>query len=111
MLGYLYVMNLQEQISRMKSMMGFINESKFFRRRVNLDKVKKLIELHADQVFFETESYEQFKYELTLRAVEAAINQDHGLEWEDLPEEEEIEFVTEKEFVERFKTVRKAKEA
>ena len=88
-------MNLQEQISRITSMMGVINESKFFRRRVNLDKVKELLELHAEQVFFETESYEQFKYELTLRAVEAVMYQDYNLGWEELPEEEEIEFVNE----------------
>jgi len=87
-------MKLQEQISRIQSMMGVINESKFFRRRVNLDKVKNLLEIHAEQVFGETESYEQFKYELTLRAVEAVINQDHNLGWDELPEEEEIKFVT-----------------
>jgi hypothetical protein len=88
-------MNLQEQISRITSMMGVINESKFFRRRVNLDKVKELLELHAEQVFFETESYGQFKYELTLKAVEAVMYQDYNLGWEDLPEEEEIKFVNE----------------
>ena len=88
-------MNLQEQILRITSMMGVINESKFFRRRVNLDKVKELLELHAEQVFFETESYGQFKYELTLKAVEATMYQDYNLGWEDLPEEEEIEFVNE----------------
>jgi hypothetical protein len=86
-------MNLQEQISRITSMMGVINESKFFRRRVNLDKVKELLELHAEQVFFETESYGQFKYELTLKAVEAVMYQDYNLGWENLPEQEEIEFV------------------
>jgi hypothetical protein len=88
-------MNLQEQISRITSMMGVINESKFFRRRVNLDKVKELLELHAEQVFFETESYGQFKYELTLKAVEAVMYQDYNLGWENLPEQEEIEFVNE----------------
>ena len=76
-------------------MMGVINESKFFRRRVNLDKVKELLELHAEQVFFETESYGQFKYELTLKAVEAVMYQDYNLGWENLPEQEEIEFVNE----------------
>ena len=75
--------------------MGVINESKFFNRRVNLDKVKRILKIHSDQVYYETESYDQFKYELTLRAVEAALNQDHGLGWEDLPSEEEIKFVTE----------------
>jgi hypothetical protein len=88
-------MNLQEQISRIQSMMGVINESKFFHRRVDLDRVKDLLKLHAQQVFYETESYEGFKYDLTLRAVEAIIYQDYELGWEDLPEQEEIEFVTE----------------
>jgi hypothetical protein len=32
---------------------------------------------------------------LTLRAVEAVMYNKHGLGWEDLPEQEEIEFVTE----------------
>ena len=88
-------MNLQEQISRIQSMMGVINESKFFHRRVDLDRVKDLLKLHAQQVFYETESYEGFKYDLTLRAVEAIIYQDYELGWEDLPEQEEIDFVTE----------------
>lgn len=86
--------NLQEQISRMKSMMGVMNESNFFRRRVDLDKLIPLIGMYADQVFYETEGYDQFKYELTLRAVEDAIHQDFGLGWEELPSNEEIEFVT-----------------
>lgn len=82
-------MNLQEHIRRILK-----EETTFFRRRVNLDKVKELLKLHAQQVFYETESYNQFKYELTLKSVEAIIWQDFGLGWEDLPEEEEIEFVT-----------------
>jgi hypothetical protein len=88
-------MNLQEQISRIQSMMGVINETKFFHRRVDLDRIKNLLNLHAQQVFYETESYEGFKYVITLRAVEAIIYQDYELGWEDLPEQEEIEFVTE----------------
>jgi hypothetical protein len=87
-------MNLQENIHRIQSMMGIISESNFFYRRVDLDKVEPLIGMHADQVFYETESYDQFKYELTLRAVEAVIYQDFGLGWEQLPSDEEIEFVT-----------------
>lgn len=86
--------NLQEQISRIQSMMGVMNESNFFRRRVDLDKLIPLIGMYADQVFYETEGYDQFKYELTLRAVEDAIHQDFGLGWEELPSNEEIEFVT-----------------
>jgi hypothetical protein len=87
-------MNLQENIYKIKSIMGLINESTFFHRRVDLYKVEPLIGMHSDQVFYETESYDQFKYELTLRAVEAVIYQDFGLGWEQLPSDEEIEFVT-----------------
>jgi hypothetical protein len=88
-------MNLQEQIHRIQSMMGTINESKFFHRRINLDVVKLLLPTNSRQVFFETKSYKQFKYELTLRAVEAIMYNTYELGWEDLPEQEEIEFVTE----------------
>jgi hypothetical protein len=86
-------MNLQEQINRIHEMMGVVSEMRFFQRRVNLNKVKKILEIHAEQVFGETESYGQFKYELTLKAVEDVIYQDHGLGWEDLPEQDEIDYV------------------
>jgi len=76
-------------------MMGTINESKFFHRRINLDEVKWLLPVNSRQVFYETKSYKQFKYELTLRAVEAIMYNTYELGWEDLPEQEEIEFVTE----------------
>jgi hypothetical protein len=89
------MMNLQENIHRIKEMMGVINESKFFHRRVDLDKVKKLLPTNSQQVFYDTKSYEQFKYELTLRAVESIMFDDYEMGWEDLPEQEEIEFVTE----------------
>ena len=88
-------MNLQEQILRIQSMMGTINESRFFHRRINLDDVKWLLPINANQVFHETESYEQFKFELTLRAVESVMWNKYGLGWEDLPEQEEIDFVNE----------------
>lgn len=71
------------------------NESTFFRRRVDLDKVKKLLPINSQQVFYETESFGQFKYELTLRAVEAIMYNEYEMGWEDLPEQEEIEFVEE----------------
>jgi len=86
-------MNLQEQISRIQSMMGTINEGNFFKRRVDLNRVEHLLKVHANQVFFETESYEQFRYELTLRAVEAVMWQEYNMGWEDLPEQEEIDYV------------------
>ena len=87
-------MNLQENIYRIQSMMGVINESKFFHRRADLNKVKKSLPDFSKHVFYDTESYEQFKFELTLRAVEYVMWDEHELGWEHLPEQEEIEFVT-----------------
>lgn len=69
--------------------------SPFFRRRVNIEKVRDILKINAEQVYYETKSYSQFKYELTLRVVEAIMWNEYKLGWEDLPEEEEIEFVTE----------------
>ena len=85
--------NLYESIK--KILREEVNESKFFRRRVDLDKVKKLLPINSQQVFYETESFGQFKYELTLRAVEAIMYNEYEMGWEDLPEQEEIEFVEE----------------
>ena len=86
-------MNLQESIRRI--LREELNESTFFRRRINLDEVRKLLSVNAKQIFHETESFGQFKYELTLRAVESIMYNEYGIGWEDLPEEEEISFVTE----------------
>ena len=86
-------MNLQESIRRILRE-ELLNETKFFRRRINLDKVRELLPINAEQVYGETESYEQFKYELTLRAVETIMWNEYELGWEDLPEQEEIDFVT-----------------
>jgi hypothetical protein len=85
--------NLQEHIR--KVLKEELNESKFFRRRVDLNKVKKLLLDYASQVFYETESFGQFKYELTLKAVEWIMWDEYKMDWEDLPEQEEIEFVEE----------------
>jgi hypothetical protein len=87
-------MNLQEQISRIQSMMGTINESKFFHRRIDLDEVENLLSVNDQQIFYETKSYEQFKYELVLKIVERIMWKSYHLGWEELPEQEEIEFVT-----------------
>ena len=85
--------NLQEHIRKvLKENNG---QSKFFHRRVDLNEVKKLLSVYAQQTFYETESFGQFKYELTLRAVESIMFYDYEMGWEDLPEQEEIEFVTE----------------
>jgi hypothetical protein len=86
-------MNLQEHIR--KVLMENNNRSKFFHRRIDLDEVKLLLPINAQQVFHETENFVEFKYELTLRAVESIMYNEYELGWEDLPEEEEIDFVTE----------------
>ena len=86
-------MNLQENIRRI--LREELNESAFFRRRIPLDKVENLLRDYASQVFYETESYSQFKYELTLKAVEWIMWDEYKMGWEDLPEQEEIAFVTE----------------
>ena len=72
-----------------------LNESTFFRRRIDLDEVKWLLSINAEQVFGETSSFDQFKYEVTLRAVESIMWNEYNIGWEDLPEQEEIDFVTE----------------
>ena len=87
-------MNLQESIRRILRE-ELLNETKFFRRRIDLDEVKKLLSINAQQVYYETESYRGFKYDLTLRAVESIMWNNYELGWEDLPEQEEIDFVTE----------------
>lgn len=81
-------MNLQESIRKI------LRETKFFLRRINLDDVKRILPLNAEQVYYETENYGQFKYELTLRAVETIMYNEYELGWEDLPQQEEIDFVT-----------------
>jgi hypothetical protein len=85
-------MKLQEHIRNILRE-EVLNKSKLFRRRVDLDEVRKLLPVNAQQVYYETKSYKQFKYELTLRAVEAIMWNEYKLGWEDLPEQEEIEFV------------------
>ena len=86
-------MKIQESIRRI--LREEISKSKFFHRRIDLDEVKKLLPINSRQTFYETESFAQFKYELTLRAVESIMYNEYGIEWEDLPEQEEIAFVTE----------------
>ena len=86
-------MNLQESIRRILRE-ELLNETKFFRRRIKLDDVKRTLPLHAEQVYYVTENYGQFKYELTLRAVEIIMYNEHELGWEDLPQQEEMDFVT-----------------
>ena len=85
-------MSLQESIRRI--LKEEVNDPFFFLRRVNLDEVKKRLSSYSQQVYYETKSYKQFKYELTLKAVESIMWDEYKLGWEDLPEQEEIEFVT-----------------
>ena len=86
-------MNLQESIRRILRE-ELLNETKFFIRRIELDDIKKILPLNAEQVYYETENYGQFKYELTLRAVETIMYNEYELGWEDLPQQEEMDFVT-----------------
>ena len=85
-------MNLQESIRRI---LREELKTKFFIRRIKLNDVKRILPLYAQQVFYETESYSQFKYELTLKAVEWIMWDEYKMGYEDLPEQEEIDFVTE----------------
>jgi hypothetical protein len=86
-------MNLQEQISRIQSMMGVINETKFFRRRVTPEEVAKYFSVFDDDVFFTTDTYEQFRYELVLKSLEHIMWQEYNMGWDELPEQEEIDYV------------------
>jgi len=90
-----YNRRVDEVMIKDEEMDEVINESKFFHRRVNLDDVKWFLPVFSQQVFYETESYEQFKYELTLRAVESVLWNEYQIGWEDLPSDDEIIFVSE----------------
>ena len=87
------MMKLNEQISRMKSMMGIISESTFFQRRVIPSEISKYFFGFAEQVFHDTNSYGQFKYELVLKSLEHIMWQEYNLGWEHLPEQDEIDYV------------------
>ena len=85
---------IQENIRRVLRE-ELLNETKFFLRRINdLDEIKDLLAINVDQTYNETKSYDQFKYELTLRVVESIMWNRYGIGWEDLPEQEEIDYVT-----------------
>ena len=87
------VMKLQETIKRILRE-DALNKPKFFRRRVDIDKVQKLLLFNPQEVYYETKNYEQFKLALTLNAVEAIIWNKYEIGWEELPEKEEFEFVS-----------------
>ena len=58
--------NLQEQVSRMKSMMGVISETNFFRRRVPPSEISKYFPTFAQETFdqFDVKNYKDFRYNL-----------------------------------------------
>ena len=87
-------MNLHENIHRIKQMMG-VNESLFFRRRSDVEKIKELLPLFMDDVFNDEDytNFDEFKYQLTIRTLEYYLYITHDLSWDELPEQEEIEFV------------------
>jgi len=86
-------MNLQESIKRILREEGV--KSNFFLRRIRFDDVKNRLSTNVEMVYHSTETYKEFKYLLTLTAVEEIMWNDHKIHWEDLPQKEEIEFVTE----------------
>lgn len=72
-----------------------LNTSKFFRRRISLDEIESMFPIISTQVYYNTKNYNQFKYKLTLFTVETIMWDKYGLiGYEDLPEQETIEFVT-----------------
>jgi hypothetical protein len=70
-----------------------VKKSKFFHRRVDLEEVRELLPYYSKEVFYTTKTYEQFKYELTLKAVESIMLDNYNIGWEELPEQEEIDYV------------------
>jgi hypothetical protein len=83
-------MNLQEQI---RKVLREELKTKFFLRRVTPEEVARYFSSFDDQVFFETETYEDFKYQLVLKSLEEVMWQEYNMGWEDLPEQEEIDYV------------------
>ena len=68
-------------------------KTKFFLRRVTPEEVARYFSSFDGQVFFETETYEEFKYQLVLKSLEEVMWQEYKMGWEDLPEQEEIDYV------------------
>jgi hypothetical protein len=83
-------MNLQENIRRI---LREELKTKFFLRRVTPEEVAKNFSTFDVQVFFETETYEDFKYQLVLKSLEEVMWQEYKMGWEELPEQEEIDYV------------------
>ena len=87
---YRLVENLQENI---RKVLREELKTKFFLRRVTPEEVARYFSSFDGQVFFETETYEEFKYQLVLKSLEEVMWQEYSLGWEDLPEQEEIDYV------------------
>jgi|688.fasta_scaffold03955_19 hypothetical protein len=87
-------MNLQEQISRIQSMMGIINETNiFFRRRVTPPEIASYFDVFDNKTFDETDNYADYKYNLVLTSLEHVLWIKFKLGWEELPEKEEIAYI------------------
>ena len=71
-----------------------LEESRFFQRRIDLDGLEKILSFFAHQMYYETDDYEGFKFHLTLKSVEAIMDNVYDMRWDELPEKEEVEFVT-----------------
>lgn len=84
--------NLQESIRRV--LREEISKSRFFHRRIDLDGLEKILSFFAHQMYYETDDYEGFKFHLTLKSVEAIMDNVYDMGWDELPEKEEVEFVT-----------------
>jgi len=68
------VMKLQETIKRILREEAS-NEFRFFRRRVDLEKVKKVLPINAQEVYYETKNYEQFMQQLMMNTKEIEYTQ------------------------------------
>jgi hypothetical protein len=87
-------MNLQEQISRIQEMMGTLNESNFFERRVDLDEYKKKLKVGVPYIYYESHSLDEFKYKLLATTLSNYIYYKHDANvWENLEEDEINSFV------------------
>lgn len=69
-------------------MMGTLNESNFFERRVNLDEYGNMLKRGVPYIFYESYSLDEFKYKLLLTTLSNYIYYKHDTNiWEDLDEE------------------------
>lgn len=89
-------MNLQEQISRIQSMMGIINETNFFfKRRATPAEIASYFDVFDDKTFSETDNYADYKFDLVLTSLEHVMWVKYDMDWKHLPEKEKIDYVNE----------------